>query len=56
MIKFVRPVDLDVPEGPGLTLSPHHTQEESDLDPGTGRLHTSVNTVTTLTPESLVAC
>lgn len=55
-IKIVHPVDLDVPEGPDLTLAPHHTHEESDPDPGTGKLHTSLNMLSMLTHASLRAC
>lgn len=52
----IHPADLDVPEGPDLALIPHHTHEESDLDPGTGRLHIPVKILSILTHKSLVAC
>ncbi len=42
-MKIGHPVDPDVPEGPDLALAPHHTHDENDPDPSTGKLRTSLN-------------
>ncbi len=56
-MKIGHPVDPDVPEGPDLALAPHHTHDENDPDPSTGKLHTSLNMLSMLTHESLaVGC